>query len=163
MDRVMISRTNTHSLETIWGPVSSSLFVSCEPLQCCGPSTCSSSVWWDGYQRTSLDKHTEGYKQAAVRETTVTVPGWDQIRASSSKMQQIPCNNSCSESSARVRRLTVHLSHGSHVIIWIFEAHKTVAFGFSSPFVSDHLVTHTVMMSCYPPTGDTRHFHREVD
>lgn len=107
--------------------------------------------------------NTEGYKQAAVRETTVTVPGWDQIRASSSKMQQIPCNNSCSESSARVRRLTVHLSHGSHVIIWIFEAHKTVAFGFSSPFVSDHLVTHTVMMSCYPPTGDTRHFHREVD
>lgn len=48
-------------MHIIWGLVSSSLSVSCEPLQCCGPSTCSSLIWWDDCQRTSL------YKQEVKR------------------------------------------------------------------------------------------------
>lgn len=53
------SGNTTHSStgrNTIWGPVSSSLSVSYEPPPCCGPSTYSSSVWWDDCQRTFLDK-----------------------------------------------------------------------------------------------------------
>ena len=36
--------------------------------------------------------------------------------------------------------LTVHLSHGSHVVVWILEADKAVTFGLPRPFVSHHLV-----------------------
>lgn len=102
MDRVMISQSGleaTHKLETIWGPVSSSLCVSCEPLRCCGPSTCSSSVWWDGYQRTSLDKQ---------RERSVRVPGW----------YQMPCNNSCSESLCETHRSSLSWLSRSHLDPW---------------------------------------------
>lgn len=40
-----------------------------------------------------------------------------------------------------VCRLTVHLSHGSDVVVWIFEADEAVAFGLSCTFVSHHLRT----------------------
>lgn len=37
-------------------------------------------------------------------------------------------------------RLTVHLSHGSDIVIGILEADKAIAFGFTCTFVSHHLI-----------------------
>lgn len=41
--------------------------------------------------------------------------------------------------------LTIHLSHGSHVVVWILEADKAVTFGLSCPFVSHHLQTSMIL------------------
>lgn len=52
----------------------------------------------------------------------------------------------------RAETLTVHLSHGSHVVVWILEADKAVTFGLACPFVSHHLVTNTILKSFLPCT-----------
>lgn len=41
--------------------------------------------------------------------------------------------------------LTIHLPHGSHVVVWILEADKAVTFGLSCPFVSHHLETNMIL------------------
>lgn len=53
------------------------------------------------------------------RERTVRVPGWYQIRASSGKMQQMPCNNSCSESLCEeTHRSSLSWLSRSHLDLW---------------------------------------------
>lgn len=43
--------------------------------------------------------------------------------------------------------LTIHLPHGSHVVVWILEADKAVTFGLSCPFISHHLETNMILWS----------------
>lgn len=42
--------------------------------------------------------------------------------------------------------LTIHLSHGSDVVVWILEADEAIAFGLSCTFVSHHLMTATTIL-----------------
>lgn len=48
-----------------------------------------------------------------------------------------------------MKRLTVHLSHGSHIVVWILEADKAVAFGLPGTFVSHHLSATNLVMTTY--------------
>lgn len=45
-----------------------------------------------------------------------------------------------------VERLTVHLSHGSDIVVWILEADEAIAFGLSCTFVPHHLMTTILVM-----------------
>lgn len=60
-----------------------------------------------------------------------------------------------------VMRLTVHLSHGSDVVVWIFEADEAVAFGLSCSFVSHHLMWFCDVFTCSWHTHRQTHKHSD--
>lgn len=54
-------------------------------------------------------------------------------------------------SGAVVKALTVHLPHGSHVVVGVLEADEAVTFGLPCPFVSHHLGTKRMLSALPPP------------
>lgn len=131
---VILVHRAAHTVST-GGPASSSLSASCVPFPCCGPSTCSSSVWWDDCRRTSLEI-TEQRKNL---------------------VRPLPSPTGSSDMN---KGLTVHLSHGSDVVVGIFEADEAVAFSLACSFVSHHL--RTIILIIYVSTTYTEPRNRHI-